>query len=84
MRIAIFRISETEARALDASCPHAAGPLADGILAGHHVICPLHGWKVDIHSGEIEGPGAKGSSVRTYPLELRESDVWVDASALLA
>lgn len=50
--IALFRAGEREVYAVHARCPHANGPLADGILAGGKVTCPLHAWKVDVATGE--------------------------------
>jgi nitrite reductase (NADH) small subunit len=35
-------------------CPHAGGPLGDGILEGHEVTCPLHGWAFDLRDGSCE------------------------------
>lgn len=34
-------------------CPHAGGPLADGILAGDTVTCPLHNRVVDLCTGTV-------------------------------
>ena len=41
-------------RAVGNRCPHAGGPLADGILAGDTVTCPLHGRRVDLRSGSVD------------------------------
>ena len=46
-RIAIFRLLDGLA-AIDAHCPHAAGPLHDGIVADSCVTCPLHGRRFDL------------------------------------
>ena len=55
-RIAIFRLLDGFA-AIDAHCPHAAGPLADGIVADSCVTCPLHGRRFDLATGEaLNGP----------------------------
>lgn len=37
--------------ALDAVCPHAGGPLAEGDLDGHELVCPWHGWPFDVRTG---------------------------------
>ncbi|MBN2801233.1 MAG: Rieske 2Fe-2S domain-containing protein [Deltaproteobacteria bacterium] len=37
--------------AMDNACPHAGGPLGDGDLDGHTVLCPYHGWAFDVRSG---------------------------------
>jgi nitrite reductase (NADH) small subunit len=40
--IAVFRLRDGSVRALPAVCPHRGGPLADGQIDLHQVICPLH------------------------------------------
>ena len=69
---------EREVHAIQARCPHANGPLADGILAGGKVTCPLHAWKVDVATGEATSPAGNCDSVQTYAVELRGDEVWVD------
>ena len=50
-RVAVFRLLDGFA-AIDAHCPHAGGPLADGIVADRCVTCPLHGRRFDLRTGE--------------------------------
>ena len=57
-RIAVFRLLDGFA-AIDAHCPHAAGPLADGIVADSCVTCPLHGRRFDLQTGESNGAGER-------------------------
>ena len=54
--IAVFRTADDEVFALVDRCPHRGGPLSEGIVQGRAVACPLHGWVIDLHSGEAEGP----------------------------
>lgn len=56
-RIAAFRLDDGFA-AIDAACPHQGGPLADGLVAGNCVTCPLHGQRFDLHTGAPAGGGA--------------------------
>ena len=51
-RVAVFRTRNEQLFAVQAECPHKAGPLADGLLGGTTLICPLHSWKFDLRSGE--------------------------------
>jgi nitrite reductase/ring-hydroxylating ferredoxin subunit len=37
--------------ALDGVCPHAGGPLGQGMLRGCIVTCPWHGWQFDVTTG---------------------------------
>ncbi|HET9051662.1 MAG TPA: Rieske 2Fe-2S domain-containing protein, partial [Candidatus Dormibacteraeota bacterium] len=50
--IAVFRC-RTGVLAVANRCPHAGGPLADGIVAGETVTCPLHGRVVDLTTGAV-------------------------------
>jgi nitrite reductase (NADH) small subunit len=72
-RIAIFRLLDGF-RAIDAHCPHAAGPLADGIVADSCVTCPLHGRRFDLSSGlALNGPEA----VAVHEVRVEEDEIWV-------
>jgi len=51
-RVAVFRC-DRGVRAISNACPHAGGPLADGIVAGDTVTCPLHMRVVDLITGEV-------------------------------
>jgi nitrite reductase (NADH) small subunit len=75
-RIALFR-SETGWYALDHACPHAGGPLADGILADCRVICPLHERAFDLATGAALGGGA---GVTAYAAQVRGDEVYVDVA----
>src|SRR5689334_13343514 len=50
--IAIFNLGD-RFLAVENRCPHRGGPLADGIVSGGSVVCPLHAWKIDLTSGEV-------------------------------
>jgi nitrite reductase/ring-hydroxylating ferredoxin subunit len=41
-QVAVFRLRDGSLRAMQASCPHAGGPLADGQIDAVKVVCPLH------------------------------------------
>ena len=50
-RVAVFNL-QGEYRAIDDTCPHAAGSLAQGELdAAGIVTCPDHGWRFDTADG---------------------------------
>ena len=76
-RIAVFRTPEGF-RALDHACPHAGGPLADGIVADRCVTCPLHGWRFDLDTGEARNADAR---VRTYEVLERDGELWLRAGS---
>lgn len=55
-RIAIFRTLDDQVFALLDRCPHKQGPLAQGIVHGHLVTCPLHNMVFSLETGEAQGP----------------------------
>lgn len=79
--IAVFRTSENEAFAIGGACPHKAGPLAQGIVHGKSVTCPLHNWVISLETGKAQG--ADEGSVKTYALKVDAGRLLLDVSALL-
>lgn len=77
-RIAIF-YTAAGYFAIDNDCPHEGGPLSDGLLADACVTCPLHGRRVDLRSGRVEG---RDESVRTYPLQVVDEWLWMDTRSI--
>lgn len=69
--IAIFNLGD-RFLAVDNQCPHKGGPLADGIVAGDVVVCPLHAWRVDLTSGCVERPSNTNRCVRSYTVRVDE------------
>jgi nitrite reductase (NADH) small subunit len=58
-QVAVYRLRDGSLRALDAVCPHKGGPLADGLMDGRVVVCPLHGHTYDLTTGaELGGSDA--------------------------
>ena len=48
--------------AIDNTCLHRGGPLAEGDLDGTVVTCPWHGWEYDITTGaSLDDPSKKVS-----------------------
>ena len=78
LELAIFNTVEGFL-AVENRCPHGGGPLADGIVGGTTVTCPLHNWRVCLESGAIERPCESGApAVATFPIEV------VDGIVMLA
>jgi nitrite reductase [NAD(P)H] small subunit len=80
-RIAVFRLPDGFV-ALDATCPHAGGPLSDGIVADSCVSCPLHGWRFDLRSGAPAGGGA-AAGVAAHELLEQDGELWIRLSEAL-
>lgn len=76
--VAVFRTAEDEVYALDNACPHKQGPLADGIVHGTSVTCPLHNWVFDLRTGEAQG--ADEGRVATYPARVQDGRILLDAA----
>ncbi|HXE44456.1 MAG TPA: Rieske 2Fe-2S domain-containing protein [Conexibacter sp.] len=72
-RVAVLRTPDGF-HAIDAACPHAGGPLADGIVADACVTCPLHGRRFDLRTGaELGGhPG-----VTVHEVVVRDGELWL-------
>ena len=56
LEVALFRASDERVFALLDRCPHKGGPLSQGLVHGHAVACPLHGWNIALDSGQAQGP----------------------------
>ncbi len=76
-QIALFR-TENGIRACNNRCPHEGYPLAEGNLSsGCTLTCNWHNWKFDLLTGaNLYG----GDQLRTYPVETRGDEVWIDVS----
>jgi nitrite reductase (NADH) small subunit len=74
--IAIFNLGDDRYVAVDNACPHRGGPLCDGIVSGDAVVCPLHGWKVSLETGNVMKPDVC-VRVETYPVSVRDGVVCV-------
>ena len=75
--IAIFNLGD-RFLAVGNRCPHRGGPLADGIVAGSTVVCPLHAWKICLSSGEVKGPGEQAGCAKSYPVAVVDGIVTVE------
>jgi nitrite reductase (NADH) small subunit len=67
--IAIFNLGG-RFLATDNRCPHRGGPLADGIVSGAAIVCPLHGWRIGLACGRVERPAGTEACIETYPVRV--------------
>src|SRR5258708_8755939 len=51
-RIAVFNIGGSY-YAIENTCPHRGGPLAEGRVTGEAVICPCHGSRFNAKTGAV-------------------------------
>ncbi len=84
--VAVFRTAGDEVFALNNSCPHKNGPLAEGIVHGKSVTCPLHNWVVSLETGLVEGreSGPEAQGVTTFAARVEGGRILLDAAALRA
>jgi nitrite reductase (NADH) small subunit len=79
--IAIFNLGD-RFLAVDNQCPHKAGPLADGIVTGTSVVCPLHTWKISLEDGRVQRPSASvEQGVTAYPTRVDDGVVEIGIPA---
>lgn len=73
--IALFNVNGSF-HAIDNTCTHVGGPLAEGELAGEMVTCPWHGATFNVKTGAVHSPPAR-QNVRTFPVRVEGDDVLV-------
>ena len=59
-------------------CPHAGGPIGQGALHGHALVCPWHAWEFDCRTGACD---FNTTSLATYPVKVVDGGVWADLNA---
>ena len=62
--------------AVDDTCTHDDGPLADGWLEGEAIECPRHGARFDVRTGKVLCLPA-AVDIRSYPVQVEGNDVKV-------
>ncbi len=67
--VAVFRTRAGQVFATQADCPHRGGPLADGLVGGSTLICPLHERAFDLSTGAGIG---QSCVLTTYPVRITE------------
>lgn len=80
--VAVFRTAADAVFALDNACPHKGGPLAEGIVHGNAVTCPLHNWVISLETGQAQG--ADDGAVITYPARVEAGRILLDRKILQA
>jgi nitrite reductase (NADH) small subunit len=73
-QIAIFNLGD-RFLAVDNRCPHKGGPLAEGIISGTTIVCPLHAWKINLETGSVANPASPVSCITTFPTRVTDGFV---------
>ncbi len=72
--VAVFNVGGSF-HALENSCPHQGGPIADGYLEGPLITCPWHAWCFDVRSGKMTlGEFAR---IARHPVKLQDDGIYV-------
>src|SRR5262244_2307342 len=78
--LAIFNLGDRFV-AVENKCPHKNGPLADGIVSGTTVVCPLHAWKFDLVEGSSVNHADSGACLKLFPVKIEDGIVAVNLPA---
>lgn len=76
-RIALFRTDQA-IYAIDNRCPHQGYALLQGDVKGEQLTCAWHNWKFELDEAGFCSFG--GEAVRSYPVEVRGGQVFVDVT----
>lgn len=77
-QVAVFRLRDGSLHAVSAACPHAGGPIADGLADREVVICPLHQHVFELATGcSRTGQPA----LQVYPVRVENDQIIVVAGA---
>ena len=77
-RILLIREGDV-VRAVGATCPHAGGPLAEGVRRGERLICPWHKATFCLSSGALEPPAV--DPLPRFDVRVAEGRVFVRVPA---
>jgi nitrite reductase/ring-hydroxylating ferredoxin subunit len=75
----VFALCNHEGRvhALEGTCPHAHGPMGQGLLNGRSIVCPWHFWGFDVETGENDYDASV--KLRTFAVEIVEGEIYLNA-----
>jgi len=74
MPIAVFHSHGGRVYATQPECPHRQGPLADGLMGGTTLICPLHERAFSLETGEETGSDCR---LTVYPARITSEETIV-------
>ena len=78
-RIVLFRTQSGVVSALADRCPHRSSPLSLGTVNENSLLCPYHGWSVDL-DGAVKHPISgrmKNCRVQTYSVHELNGLIWL-------
>ena len=75
--VAVFNV-DGELFAIHDICTHDGETLTGGPVEGTEIVCPRHGARFSLRTGEVLAPPAY-EPVRTYGVKLQDGRLWLDA-----
>ncbi|RMF82599.1 MAG: non-heme iron oxygenase ferredoxin subunit [Nitrospirae bacterium] len=78
--VALFNVGG-ELLAVEDVCTHDGGPLAEGEVEGEVIVCPRHGARFSLRTGEVLAPPAY-EPVARYAVRLAEGEggPWIEVA----
>lgn len=74
--IVLFRISNGDVKAVENQSPHPkGGTLADALVSGKFIYCPVYDLKISLDDGKVQAPDT--GEVKIYEVEVIENDVFL-------
>ena len=74
---AIYRSPDDRFYCTDGLCTHENVHLADGLVMGDVIECPMHNGQFDYRTGEAKRAPAC-EALRTYPVKVENGEVFID------
>ncbi|MFU8797743.1 MAG: non-heme iron oxygenase ferredoxin subunit [Gammaproteobacteria bacterium] len=74
--VIVFMHEDGQFYAIEDICTHDGGELATGRIEGDAIICPRHGARFCIKTGEVLAPPAY-EGIRTFPVRIQDSIVQI-------
>jgi nitrite reductase/ring-hydroxylating ferredoxin subunit len=72
--VALFKVGD-RIHAVSNICPHQhPAALYTGYIEEGHVVCPIHGWRFDLETGNKDS-GTHG--LRVFPVEVKNGEIFV-------
>ncbi len=62
--------------AMEDRCTHDDGPIGEGRLEGYAIICPRHGARFDVRTGQVLAPPAP-APVPVFPVRVQDQAIQV-------
>ena len=73
--VALFNV-DGRFYAIDNTCSHRGGPLAEGEMDGNVVSCPWHAWRWDVTTGaNVNNPAVK---VACFPVTVEDGAIFAE------